>query len=320
MSPGRRALLGVALAGAGGRAAAQDSPFSPPAPGRPGKVTLLVGAPGGSAADRWARGFAPFLERHLRHVQVAVANRVGLSGLSALRELADAPADGSVLAHVATPSILARLVEANEVPLLSRLRFLATVAEEPVVLVAPPGTDLAALRAARDRPVGLPPPVSASAQAAVALGDALPPEQVHFPSAAAARMAALSGNVAAALLHLPDALPALRDGRLVALGIASPERSPLLPDAPTLTEAGLPLVAATQRGFMVPAGIPLARTGALVEALRNAAADPEFAAQADSLGITPRVLVAEEWGAVATRDLAALRLRWESTPWSANRG
>ncbi|WP_376087858.1 tripartite tricarboxylate transporter substrate-binding protein [Roseomonas sp. CCTCC AB2023176] len=318
----RRAILGAALAAAGARAAGAEqppSPFAPPS-SRPRPMTLLVGAAGGSAPDRWVRGFAPFLERHLRRVQISVGNRVSLGGLGVLRELADGPADGSVLGYVATPAVLARMVEANEVDLLGRLRLLGTVAEEPIVLVAAQGTDIAALRAERDRPLALPPVTSASAQAAVAAGDALPLAHLHFPSAAAARLATVAGNAAAAMLSLPDALPALREGKLGAIGVASGARSVLLPDVPTLTEAGLPLIASLQRGFLAPAGMPEGRVAAIMDALRKAVADPEFAAQTEAWGTTPRALTAREWGEVVATDLAALRYRWESSPWTATRG
>lgn len=320
----RRTILGAAFATAGALArgaAAQPAgnPYAPPS-NRPRAMTLLVGSAGGSAADRWVRGFAPFLERHLRRVQVSVGNRVSLGGLGVLRELAEAPSDGSVLAYVATPSVLARLVESNETELLRRLRLLGTVAEEPVVLVASPGTDLAALRAERDRPIALPPVTSTAAQAAHAAGDGLPATHLHFPSAAAARLATLAGNAVGALLTLPEALPALREGKLAALGVASAARSALLPDVPTLTEAGVPLVASLQRGLLAPAGMPDGLAGPVVEALRKAAADPEFVAQAEAIGTTPRVLTGVEWGAVVARDLAALRYRWESDPWTATRG
>ncbi|MDN3564950.1 hypothetical protein QWZ14_11310, partial [Paeniroseomonas aquatica] len=117
------------------------------APG--GSVTLLVGAAAGGGPDLWARGFAPFLERHWPRAAIAVLNRPGEGGLAAARSLAAALAGANVIASVATPQLLARAVEAAAVPLLERLAFIAAVAEEPLLLVGPAGADagLAALRA-----------------------------------------------------------------------------------------------------------------------------------------------------------------------------
>ena len=61
---------------------------------------------------------------------------------------------------------------------------------------------------------------------------------VAFPSAAAARQAAVSGNVAAAALGLSSAIGDLRDGRLVGLGIAAASRADAFPDMPPLRDFG----------------------------------------------------------------------------------
>ncbi|WP_426956776.1 tripartite tricarboxylate transporter substrate-binding protein [Muricoccus radiodurans] len=322
---GRRALLATGLAGLARPLAAQSPTdrFSLPAP-RPRSISLLVGAPGGSAADRWVRGFAPFLERHLPRVGVTVANRVGDGGLTAIRELAESPADGTVLGYAATPFILARMVERDATGLLGKLRLVGAVTEEPVVLVAVPGTEITALtgrgRASPDRPLALPPPSSAAAHAATQVEAELPLSQLHFPSAGAARMATLAGNAAAAFLTLPECIVALRDGRLVALGVATAERTPLLPDVPTLTETGVPLVASVQRGFALPAGAVRDVVDEMAGALRASTADPEFAAQSETFGAAPRALGSRGWGEVIARDLASLRLRWETAPWPVSRG
>ena len=95
MRPGRRNLLGLLA--------------SPALAGTP--ATLLVGAPGGSGPDLWARGAAPFLERHWARATITVINRPGLGGMSAARALAAAAADGLTLGAVGTPVLLARAVE-----------------------------------------------------------------------------------------------------------------------------------------------------------------------------------------------------------------
>lgn len=310
--------MGAALAAASapGRAGAQapSLPYLPPSE-RTRSLTLLVGAEGGSGADLWVRGFAPFLERHLRRVQVQVANRPGEGGLTALRQLAEAPTDGSVLAYAITPFLVARMVERRATGLLDKIRLMGAVTEEPVALVAAPGTDLDALRAQRERPLGLPPPVSAAAIAAMDLVQALPMEHLHFPSAAAARGAAASGNVAAALMTVSEALAAVREGKLAVLAVASAARHPQLPDVPTLREQGIPLDAALRRGIAVPAGLEARPAAHIARALRAAAEDPEFLAQAEWRAVLPRFRDETEWGAIVVQDLVELRTRWETAPW-----
>jgi len=308
---GRRALLAAPAALAAGTAGAQTAPL----PGaRPASITLLVGAAAGSATDLWVRGFAPFLERHLKQVQVAVSNRPDEGGFAALRALAGAAPDGATLAYVATPFHLARAVEYGAVPLLDRIALLGAVVEEPVFLLAPPGTELEALRA-RPQLLALPPPASAAAICAAGLTDLLPMEEIHFPSAAAARQAAAAGNVAATLLSVSEAVPAIREGRLVPLAVAAPARHPQWPDIPTFREAGLPLDAALRRGIAAPAGLAAGPAAAITRALRAAVADPEFLAQAESRGALPVLRDRESWSALAAQDLVELRHRWDTAPW-----
>lgn len=312
--------LGGAVFAAAGPAAAQLAAPYVPTPGRARGLTLLVGAEGGSGADLWVRGFAPFLERHIKNVQVAVANRPGEGGLAALRELAASPTDGSVLAYAITPFLVARLVERHATGLLDKLRLMGAVTEEPVALVAAPGTELAVLRAQanegrNDRPLGLPPPVSAAAILGPDLVHYMPMEQLNFPSASAARQAAASGNVAAALVTVPEALVAMREGRISVLAVACRTRHPQLPDVPTLREEGLPLDGALRRGIAVPVGIDPRPAEHIARALRAAAADPEFLAQAEWRAALPRFRDEAEWGAMVVQDLVELKTRWETSPW-----
>ncbi|MFT8242787.1 tripartite tricarboxylate transporter substrate-binding protein [Roseomonas sp. BN140053] len=312
--PGRRSLLlglGAALA-------------APPrlgVAGSAGRVTLMSGATEGGAADNWVRAFAPFLERHLPRRSVEVVSRSGLGGLSMLNALVDAAPDGRMLGHVLTPELLARAVEQGAPDMPLRLRFLGSVAEEPVVLVASPGVDLAELRALGDGGVlGLPPAGTGAALAASGLVGLLSLSPLNFPSGAAARQAALSGNVAAALVRLPDTIAALRDGRLSAVGVASDRRCELLGDVPTLAEQGVPVRAASRRGFVLPLGVPDELARPLAAALRDAVSDPEYAAQAQALGSLPRYLDEAAWTDLVRRDLAALTKRWATAPWVAPAG
>ncbi|MBI0536400.1 hypothetical protein D9599_12520 [Roseomonas sp. KE2513] len=313
----RRSILGgAALLAVPGAARAQlPTPYVAPG-GRSRSMTLLVGAEGGSGADLWVRGFAPFLERHIKEVQVSVVNRPGEGGLAALRELTGSPTNGSVLAYAPTPFLVARMVERRATGILDKLRLMGAVTEEPVALVAAPGTELSTLRSpGSNRPLGLPPPVSAGSIMAVELAQFLPMEQLHFPSASAARQAAASGNVAAALVNVPDAVVAAREGRLAVLAIAAAARHPQLPDVPTLREEGIALDAALRRGIAVPAGIEERPAAHIARALRAAAADPEFLAQAEWRAVLPRFRDEAEWGAIVRQDLVELRTRWETAPW-----
>jgi tripartite-type tricarboxylate transporter receptor subunit TctC len=289
---------------------------------RPRAVELLVGAQPGSAADLWTRSAAPFLERHLPRLSVAVRNLPGRGGLDAVAELAAAPAEAKVLGVMTAPLLLIRAIEAGAPSPLESLSPLAALVEEPVVLVtAPHGPgDLEALRTLGDRAtVGTPPPGTAAHLASLRLTGRLDPPVLAFPSAGAARQAAQAGHVTAAVLGLPEAIAALREGKLVGLGLASARRSLLLPELPTLREAGVDLVATAQRGFATPSVAAPAWRATALAALEAVVADPDFEAQCAGLGQTARLYPPDVWTRLLGRVDAELRSRWQQEPWLPRR-
>jgi tripartite-type tricarboxylate transporter receptor subunit TctC len=311
--PGRRAVLGLGTA----------LLASPALASRRNAVELIVGAPAGSATDRWTRGAAPFLERAWPRVAITVRNHPGRAGLEALALLAEARPDQKMIGVLTTPLLLARAVEAGEVSPLERVAPLASVIEESMVLVGSPTSgphDIAGLRALGERgTLGTAPAGSAAHFAAMRLTGRMELARLAFPSAAAARQAAASGHVAAAMLALPDAINGLREGKLLALGIATPGRSTLLPDTPTLREQGVDLVASTRRGFSLNPAAPEGFRAALLRALEAMAADQDFVAQAESLGQSARFLGPEAWGRVLARADGELRRLWAEEAWLPRR-
>ena len=138
------------------------------------------------------------------------------------------------------------MVDRGADDLMRRITLLGAVEREPVAIVSPAATPLGSVqdivaRAADDAeavPFGTPPPGSPPHLAALRLqvlaGTRL--NIVAFPSAAAARQAAVSGNVAGAALGLSNAVGDLREGRLVGLGLAATNRAEAFPDMPLLRE------------------------------------------------------------------------------------
>jgi tripartite-type tricarboxylate transporter receptor subunit TctC len=289
--------------------------------GRREPVEMLVPAPPGSAPDRWARGMAPFLERAWPRQPVIVRNHPGRHGLDALGELAQA-GRRKVVGVLTTPLILARAVETAEASPLRRISPLAALIEEPVILVTAPGGagSVEALRdAAPGVALGTPPAGTGPHLAGLRLAEGAGLPLLVFPSASAARQAAAAGHVAAAVLTLPDAIGYLRDNRLVALGVASSRRIALLPDLPTLREAGLEALGATRRGFALSPEAPPEWRRVLLAGLETLANDPDLAAQCAENGQVPRFLGHETWGALLARQDQELRRRWREDPWLPRR-
>lgn len=309
----RRALAGLAAALVLPRVAKAS---------RRGAAELLVPAPPGSAPDRWARGIVPFLERAWPRQPLVIRNQPVRGGLEAVAELAAAGATRRTIGVITTPLLLARAVEASEPFPLERIAALGALIEEPVVIVATPGsaTDLDALRAgAPGSSIGTPPIGTGAHMAGLRLAERVGLPLLPFPSAAAARQAAAAGHVAAAALTLPDAIAYLRDSKLVALGVASIRRSPLLPELPTLREAGLEAFGATRRGFALSPQAPTEWREWLLAGLQALAVDPDLAAYGAETGQVPRFLGPEPWAGLLGRQDAELRRRWREEPWLPRR-
>jgi tripartite-type tricarboxylate transporter receptor subunit TctC len=311
----RRALLGSTLALSLPRSAAAQAP-----------VTLLVGAAEGSAADLAARSFAPFLERHLPRAGVSVLDRPGEAGLVAYQALAEAGAQAGMTGWIATPSLPARTVERfGAARLMTQLRLVGAVEKEAICFVAAAHERLASAQdlltrtgdAVAARPLATPPAGSPPHLAALRLqaltGTTL--NIVDFPSAAAARQAALDGTAAAAALGLRDAIKELRSHRLSGLGVAPPGGAETLPDMPPLHDLGLMLGVCVRRGLAVPVATSEADVARLRAALLEVVADPEFRAQADGDGFLVDWMEGADWTARATVEREDLARLWQFGPW-----
>jgi len=303
----------------------------PPRRARAGhSLRLLVGATPGSASDQQARAFAPFLERHLPHVEVGLTNLPGEAGLVAYRALAEADTAGALLGWVSTPALPARMIDRRGDGVMNRLLLLGSVELEPIAFVSPAASPLITAndiikRSAEDAdavPLGTPPAGSAPHLAALRL-QALAGTHLNivaFPSAAAVRQAVVSRNVAAAALGLSDVIAPLREDKLVGLGIATDSRAEAFPDMPPLHDLGLPLFAPIRRGLAAPVGAPADVIARVVEAMQGVLEDPEFVAAAGATGFVSIWLDGPAWTAHANAERAALEQLWRIEPWLAEGG
>lgn len=90
------------------------------------------------------------------------------------------------------------------------------------------------------------------------------------------------------LLFDPVAIPAIREGRAIALATNAPARNPQLPDVPTMRELGLERAEAIPWfGIAAPAGLPRPILARLTAALERALASPDVARAMEPMGLTP---------------------------------
>ena len=124
-------------------------------------------------------------------------------------------------------------------------------------------------------------------------------------------------SVAAVLGHAVDLtfenvtilLPLIRDGRLRALGITTKARSPLAPDLPTLTEAGIPdYEVTTFFGVVAPAGTPAEIVRRLNGALNEGMREPRMQDTIAKLGGVAAFGAPEDFAATIATNFEKWRL------------
>ena len=104
---------------------------------------------------------------------------------------------------------------------------------------------------------------------------------------------------------LYTALPHVKSGKLRALAVAGPKRSALLPDVPTLKEAGVDGVDVQQwYGFFAPAKTPKAIVDQINKALNQVLADKEIVKRMEEHGADVETSTPEQLGALVKSELA----------------
>lgn len=267
------------------RAGAADEP-QPPYPTRP--VRLIVPAAPGGGADLVARIYGTRLGQVLGQ-PVIVDNRAGAGGAIGAQVAARAAADGYTLlvtfaSHAGNPAVLKK----PGYDLLRDFVPISLVAAQPYLLVAHPSLgvrDVPGLVAkARAQPDGVRYATGshgASDHLAMAsfIGAAgIRMQGIPYKGAGPALTAVIGGEVQVMMGSLASLWPQVRNGRLVALGVTSAERSATAPQVPTMAESGLPglsgFQAANWSGLLAPAGTPLPVVAKLHAALVQTLQDP----------------------------------------------
>jgi len=126
---------------------------------------------------------------------------------------------------------------------------------------------------------------------------------VPYRGGAQASTDVIAGRVPVIFLAVLEALPFVREGRLRALAVTSPTRMAVLPDVPTMAEAGYPGYAVEfWQGLFVPATTPVPVVARLNAAARAAAGDAALVADMAARGITIAASSAEELAALLARE------------------
>lgn len=240
-----------------------------------GPVRLVVPFDAGSTPDLAARAIGERLAARL-HQPFVVENKSGAAGNIGTDAIAKASPDGRTIGvSIAGPlGVNALLFKKLPYDPAKDLAPITIAVSQPSVLVVGKkleGTDAKALASNMKgakltfASIGA---GSISHLGMAALATQGGADAVHIPyrGSGAAVTAVLAGEVDMALLPAAAVMPHVKAGKLWALAVASPARSPSLPNVPTLAESGLPAIQADAWiGFVAPARTP----DAVVKALQN---------------------------------------------------
>jgi tripartite-type tricarboxylate transporter receptor subunit TctC len=265
---------------AAGAASAQDYPTKP--------VRLIVPFPPGGPSDFFARIFGQKASELLGQ-PIVIENKSGAGGVLGIDQVAKAAPDGYTLG-LSNAGAVAIAPGFQPMPYdvdrdLALLTLVASVPEVLVVAGSVPASSVEELvRLARAKPGqinfasagngGMPHLAGELFKAANRI------DIVHVPyrGAAPAVTDLLSGQVQMLIADTPILLPHIRSGALRALGMASRQRSAMLPDLPTVAEAGGGSVEADNwYGLVAPRRTPQPVLDRIVAASRTALASPEVA-------------------------------------------
>ena len=281
-------------------------------------ITIIVGRPAGGATDLIARLLAQGIGAGL-HTQVEVVNRPGDAAMPALmpglREFAAAPADGHTLLLISTSTLIAQALHPGDPFDLTTLTPVTEVAAGPLILTTrksfPVNTLGDVIAYAKKDPRRLVFAAGGGTGSAAYLAvEALKAKAaidvaiVAYTGGGAALDNLLASHVDVVLDGMTVIGPRAKTGGLKPLVVTSPQRSPALPEVPTVIEAGLSDYAFVHWfGILAPANTPPAIAKRLRDEVAKALASSDVIDELDRQGMQPLATEPEQWRAYLKSEL-----------------
>lgn len=277
-------------------------------------VRLVVPFPPGGLIDNMARLVGTRLGQELGQ-SIVVDNKPGAGGNVGAAEAARASADGYTLL-MASPALTISPAIYKSLPYQpAQIAPVALLGRVPNVLMVNPASGMTKVQDIVARAKAAPGKMNyasngngtslhLSAELFKRRADTFI-THVPYRGAAAAITALLSGEVDMMFDNLPSAIGQIQAGKLRALAVTTPQRSPALPDVPTLAEAGMAgFNVSAWFGVAAPAGLPAPIAARLTEALQKVMQQPEVLAAMQRQGAEPAFLDGSAAAAFVTADAA----------------
>lgn len=284
-------------------------------------ISLVVPYPPGGTTDIAARTVAHAMEKELGQT-IIIENRPGAGGNIGMAYVAKAKPDGYTIGMgtVGTQSINQFLYENMHFDADKDFSPIALVLTTPNVIVVRNDSEIktvadliAAAKAAKTQISYASPGVGSSVHLTGAYLEQIAGiDMLHVPykGVAESMPGLIGGQVDILLDNLPSSLAQLQDGSKVrAVAVTSAERSPALPDVPTIAESGVDDVdVVAWFALYAPAGTPSETMSVLIDAAKKALATSGLQQKFVSLGAQTGTLYGDELGDFE----AAERKRWSA--------
>jgi tripartite-type tricarboxylate transporter receptor subunit TctC len=282
-------------------------------PSRP--IRFILPFPPGGGTDILGRLIADRLSTSLGQ-PVVTENRGGAGGNVGAEAAAHAAPDGYTILLAAPSLAISRTLYTKlNYDAVKDLAPIGLVASVPNVMVTHPSVPARTLREfialAKSKPGGMNFGSGGSGTSNHLAGElfnlAADVKLVHIPYKGVnlAMNGVLAGEVQLVFIGIPVPAPHIKAGRLTALAVLAPKRSPLLPEVPTAAEAGLgDFDVTTWYGILAPAGTPrpiiLRLNAELVKIMQS----PDLQERLAALATDPLTSTPEEFAAYLDREIA----------------
>lgn len=306
----RRALLGVILSAAAfvsDPASAQNWPTR--------NITAIIPFAAGNANDLAARIVLEQLSRQVGQT-IVIDNRPGAGGTTGVGAAARAEPDGhTILVH--SSSFSAAYVTHKSLPYDTLADFTAVspFGAQPSVLVAAPSKGFKTagelIAAAKAKP-GAMNYASAGIGAAshltaekFRLAAGISAQHIPFRGPVEALTEVMAGRIDYYFLPISPALPLIRDKKVIALAVSSPQRAPDLPEVQTVSEAGLKNADYVfWNGLFVSVKTPADIVNRLHQETQKALAEPSVRERLAKIGVQTMSMSPQEFDRYFKADVA----------------
>jgi len=317
----KKVLFAILLALASGPVFPQAFPTKP--------VQLMVAYPAGGSTDIAARIVAAIAEKDLGQ-SIVVVNKGGAGGQVGWTEMSRAKPDGYYIGFINLPALNTVILDPDRKAAFNADAFVPVINQvlDPGIIWVKGDSPYKNLKDLLDAAKKNPNKISAATTgilsddhlAILMMEEAAPGAAfriVHFDGGAPVMTAVLGGHIECAFDNVGSVFRRLRTGELRALAVMDTQRSPFIPDVPTMGELGYPtVISSSTRGIAVPKGTPQPVIKRLEQSLKKAMDDPEHLKKMEEAGLQLRVMVGEEY-AKYYRELHAKAAKY--TEWARSR-